>query len=55
MLERDAGESSYPAIIQSKDGLVHITYSWKLKKVKHVEVDPAKVTGRPIVNGQWPQ
>lgn len=36
-------EFSYPAIIQTSDGLVHATYTWKRKKVKHVVVDPAKL------------
>ncbi|MEZ0274793.1 MAG: exo-alpha-sialidase, partial [Roseimicrobium sp.] len=55
VLESDPGEYSYPAIIQTSDGLVHITYTWKRQKVKHVVVDPAKLTGKPIVNGEWPQ
>ena len=48
-------EFSYPAIIQTSDGLVHVTYTWKRLKVKHVVIDPAKLTLKPIVNGQWPQ
>lgn len=54
VLESEPDEYSYPAIIQTKDGLVHITYTWKRQKVKHVVVDPSKLTLRPIVDGQWP-
>ena len=47
-LETDPGEYSYPAIIQTSDGLVHITYTWKRQRIKHAIVDPAKLTPRPI-------
>lgn len=47
-------EFSYPAIIQASDGLVHVTYTWKRQKVKHAVIDPAKLTLKPIVNGEWP-
>jgi predicted neuraminidase len=55
VLETEPGEYSYPAIIQTSDGLVHATYTWKRKLVKHVVIDPAKLTMKPIVNGVWPQ
>jgi len=39
-LENQKGEYSYPAIIQSSDGLLHITYTYDRKTVKYVLVDP---------------
>jgi predicted neuraminidase len=54
VLEDQPGEYSYPAVIQSSDGLVHITYTWKRQRVKHVVVDPAKLQLKPIVDGKWP-
>jgi predicted neuraminidase len=54
-LENEAGEYSYPAIIQTADGLVHITYTWKRQRVKHVVVDPEKLALRPIEKGKWPE
>ena len=40
-LEKDGpGEYSYPAIIQDPTGLVHVSYTWRREKIKHVAFDP---------------
>jgi predicted neuraminidase len=40
VLESEPGEYSYPAIIQTGDGLLHITYTWRRERIKHVVVNP---------------
>jgi alpha-L-rhamnosidase len=55
VLENDtAGQYSYPSVIQSADGIVHIVYTWRRKKIKYAAVDPAKLTLVKIENGVWP-
>lgn len=39
-LETEKGEFSYPAIIQSDDGLVHCTYTWNRKRIRYVVFNP---------------
>jgi len=45
--EKGGGGFSYPSLIQSEDGVVHLTYSYHLdgnrKSVKYISLDPNKV------------
>lgn len=54
VLENEPGEYSYPTVMQTSDGLVHITYTWKRQRVKHVVINPDKLDGKEIKDGQWP-
>ncbi len=54
-LEHEPGEYSYPAIIQSQSGTVHLTYTWKRQQVRYVTLDPGQLpTTAEIQAGNWP-
>jgi predicted neuraminidase len=44
---------AYPAMIQTRDGLVHITYTWRREKIKYVVVDPIKLSTKPMTDRAW--
>jgi predicted neuraminidase len=46
---------SYPSVIQTSDGMVHVVYTWRRQKIKHVVIDPAKLEMKEIKNGIWPE
>jgi len=46
---------SYPAVIQTSDGLLHFVYTWRRQKMKHVVVDPNQLELKKIKDGNWPE
>jgi len=53
--DSEISQYSYPAVIQTSDGLVHIVYTWRRQRIKHVVIDPKKLETTPIVNEKWPE
>jgi predicted neuraminidase len=53
-LDEPGKQFSYPSVIQTRDGLVHIVYTWHRERIKHVVLDPEKLQTTPMPDGQWP-
>jgi len=49
-LEDAPGEFSYPAVIQASDNLVHVTYTWKRERIKHIVIDPKNIKEKPVAS-----
>ncbi|HEV7379434.1 MAG TPA: sialidase family protein [Dyadobacter sp.] len=46
---------SYPSIIQSADGMLHVVYTWRRQRIKYVKIDPSQLKTKPIISETWPQ
>lgn len=44
---------SYPAVIQSADGYIHIVYTWRRQRIRYVKIDPRQLELTPINNDIW--
>jgi predicted neuraminidase len=42
-LEDQPGEYSYPSVIEAENGMLHVAYTWKREKIKHVIIDPERL------------
>jgi alpha-L-rhamnosidase len=45
---------SYPSVIQTKDGLVHIVYTWRRQVIKHAVIQLNQIDTKPILKEVWP-
>jgi predicted neuraminidase len=50
----EGGQFSYPAVIQSRDGLVHIVHTWHRETINHIVVNPTLLETVPMPDGKWP-
>lgn len=44
---------SYPSVIQSSDGYVHIVYTWRRQRIRYVKIDPRQLELTPLTNDIW--
>jgi predicted neuraminidase len=43
-LEANPGEYSYPCVIETSDGMIHVTYTFLRKVIKHAEFNERWLT-----------
>ena len=54
VLEDEPGEFSYPALIQGRDGTVHVTYTWNRRRIRYVALVSSEFTPAAMRHGLWP-
>ena len=54
VLEDEPGEFSYPALIQGRDGTVHVTYTWNRRRIRYVALVPSEFAAVAMRHGLWP-
>ena len=54
-LDQAGKQFSYPAVIQTRDGRIHMTYTWHRERIKHMVLDPGSLRGVPMPDGHWPE
>jgi len=52
--DSEISQYSYPAVIQSKDGMVHVVYTWRRERIKYMKIDPNQLRTKPIEYETWP-
>ena len=45
--ERCSQEFSYPYLLQSRDGFLHLVYTWHRTRIKHIRLDPLQLDLAP--------
>jgi predicted neuraminidase len=53
--DSEVSQYSYPSVIQSSDGMVHVVYTWRRERIKYVKIDPDKLKSRKIMDEKWPE
>jgi alpha-L-rhamnosidase len=56
--DSEVSQYSYPAVIQSADGIIHILYTWRRERIKHAVIDPKRIKlkkSNRIKNEEWPK
>ena len=47
-LDREAGQKfAYPYMVQDRRGLVHLVYTWKMKRIRHVAMNETWIFAQP--------